>query len=105
MRKQIFNATMPDEGDGYRLETGISLREYDMCDEKFKTKLATSLAGYKKVSTSIQFTTKLLWFIRYDLDTRFFKVNFFRVSTVKSRAVHSVSSTPKHFQTVYKREI
>ena len=60
LRKQIFNATMPDEGDGYRLETGISLREYDMCDEKFKTKLATSLAGYKKVSTSIQFTTKLL---------------------------------------------
>ena len=53
LRKQIFNATMPDEGDGYRLETGISLREYDMCDEKFKTKLATSLAGYKKVSISI----------------------------------------------------
>ena len=59
---------MPDEGDGYRLETGISLREYDMCDEKFKTKLATSLAGYKKVSTSIQFTAKFLYLIRYDLN-------------------------------------
>ena len=64
LRKQIFNATMPDEGDGYRLETGISLREYDMCDEKFKTKLATSLAGYKKVSTSIQFTTKFFIFYK-----------------------------------------
>ena len=63
LRKQIFNATMPDEGDGYRLETGISLREYDMCDEKFKTKLATSLAGYKKVSTSIQFTTKFFYIL------------------------------------------
>ena len=41
---------MPDGDDGYRLETGINLREYDMCDEKFKTKLATSVAGYKKVS-------------------------------------------------------
>ena len=50
LRKQIFNATMPDGDDGYRLETGINLREYDMCDEKFKTKLATSVAGYKKVS-------------------------------------------------------
>ena len=30
----------PDEGDdGYQLETGINIREYDMCDEKFKTKL------------------------------------------------------------------
>ena len=41
---------MPDGDDGYRLETGINLREYDMCDEKFKTKLATSVSGYKKVS-------------------------------------------------------
>ena len=49
LRKQIFNATTSDE-DGFKLETGISLREYDMCDEKFKTKLATSLSGYKKVS-------------------------------------------------------
>jgi len=52
LRKQIFNATMPDGDDGYRLETGINLREYDMCDEKFKTKLATSVAGYKKIAIS-----------------------------------------------------
>ena len=53
LRKQIFNATVPaNEGDdGYRLETGISVREYDMCDDKFKTKLATSLSSYKKVLT------------------------------------------------------
>ena len=42
--------------------------EYDMCNEKFKAKLATSLAGYKKVSTSIQFTAKFLYLIRYDLN-------------------------------------
>lgn len=53
LRKHIFNATVPaNEGDdGYRLETGISVREYDMCDDKFKTKLATSLSSYKKVLT------------------------------------------------------
>ena len=55
LRKQIFNATVPaNEGDdGFRLETGISVREYEMCDDKFKTKLATSLAGYKKVRNSV----------------------------------------------------
>ncbi len=50
LKKQIFNATLINaEDDGYQLETGISLREYDMCDEKFKTNLATSVSGYKKV--------------------------------------------------------
>jgi len=56
LRKQIFNATMPDGDDGYRLETGINLREYDMCDEKFKTKLATSVSGYKKIARSNSLT-------------------------------------------------
>ena len=58
LRKQIFNATVPaNEGnDGFRLETGISVREYDMCDDKFKTKLATSLSGYKKVLFTFSLT-------------------------------------------------
>ena len=67
LRKQIFNATVPaTEGDdGYRLETGISVREYDMCDDKFKTKLATSLSSYKKViyitlKTNLQFFQELV---------------------------------------------
>lgn len=49
LKKQIFNATLEDD-HGYRLETGISIREYDMCDTQFKTKLATSVSGYKKIA-------------------------------------------------------
>jgi hypothetical protein len=54
LRKQIFNATVPSinndgKSDGFRLESGISAREYLMCDGHFKTKIATSISGYKKV--------------------------------------------------------
>ena len=52
LRKQIFNATKL-EGDFYQLESGISVREYKMCDEKFTTRVATNLFGYKKVSFDI----------------------------------------------------
>ena len=50
LRKQIFNLTAL-EGDFYRLEPGISVREYEMCDDKFTTRIATNLLGYKKVCT------------------------------------------------------
>lgn len=48
LRKQIFNATIKDS-DTYKLEPGITIREYDMCDKEFTTKVTTNLLGYKKV--------------------------------------------------------
>ena len=54
LKKQIFNATLESENDSekYKLDSGISIREYQMCDTHFKTRLATSVKGYKKVSKS-----------------------------------------------------
>ena len=48
LKKQIFNATKA-EGDFYQLESGISVREYKMCDERFNNRVATALIGYKQV--------------------------------------------------------
>ena len=51
LKKQIFNATIPSENEdeNYKLDSGISIREYEMCDDHFKIRLATSIKGYKKV--------------------------------------------------------
>ena len=51
LKKQIFNATIPSENEdeNYKLDSGISIREYEMCDDNFKIRLATSIKGYKKV--------------------------------------------------------
>ena len=33
----------------FKLDSGISIREYKMCHDHFKTQIATSIKGYKKV--------------------------------------------------------
>ena len=35
----------------FKLDSGISIREYKMCHDYFKTQIATSIKGYKKVRT------------------------------------------------------
>ena len=37
------------DGGSYRLESGVSAREYPMCDDSFTTRVATTIQGYKKV--------------------------------------------------------
>lgn len=48
LRKQIFNATFED-GEDYVLESGITAREYKMCDTEFTNRGATNMRGYEKV--------------------------------------------------------
>ncbi len=50
LRKQIFNGTWWDEEtDDYVMETGISVREYQMCDREITSRAATNMKGYEKV--------------------------------------------------------
>ena len=48
--KCIFDIlTFRLDGGSYRLESGVSAREYPMCDDSFTTRVATTIQGYKKV--------------------------------------------------------
>jgi hypothetical protein len=47
---QIFNVTWEDEESGdWMMETGISAREYMMCDRDFRSKAITNMKQYEKV--------------------------------------------------------
>ena len=37
----------------FKLDSGISIREYKMCHDHFKTQIATSIKGYKKVRIKV----------------------------------------------------
>lgn len=50
LRKQIFNATFED-GEDYVLESGITAREYKMCDTEFTNRGATNMRGYEKAAS------------------------------------------------------
>jgi len=39
-----------EETDDFIMESGISAREYTMCDKEFRSAGATNMKGYEKVS-------------------------------------------------------
>ena len=43
------------DGGSYRLESGVSAREYPMCDDTFTTRVATNMQGYKKVINLLEY--------------------------------------------------
>lgn len=50
LRKQVFKATFEDEDTGdFVLESGITAREYRMCDNEFKSVALTNMKGYERV--------------------------------------------------------
>lgn len=54
LRKQIFNATWEDlETEDYVMESGITAREYKMCDTEFTNRGATNMKGYEKVRKNL----------------------------------------------------
>ncbi len=50
LRRRIFNATRDDEEySEFVIETGISTREYRMCDPDFRSRAVTNMKNYEKV--------------------------------------------------------
>eukprot|EP00095_Tigriopus_kingsejongensis_P005914 maker-scaffold392_size185621-snap-gene-0.24 protein:Tk05914 transcript:maker-scaffold392_size185621-snap-gene-0.24-mRNA-1 annotation:"PREDICTED: uncharacterized protein LOC100215110" len=52
LRKQIFNGTFEDPDGDFILESGITAREYKMCDTEFTNRGATNMRTYEKAASS-----------------------------------------------------
>ena len=55
------------DGGSYRLESGVSAREYPMCDDTFTTRVATNMQGYKKVIDFLEYQNIILEYFRFML--------------------------------------